>query len=136
MTREIKFRAWDGITMTSAIRLEFAHGLRLVSTSNLDFGMIGDDKCILMQFTGFKDKNGTEICEGDIYIHYKRYNEVVFKKGSFVSIDHTDEFERQSEFYLNKSDEYEVIGNIYQNSELLEPDAYKKARRNYRAISA
>lgn len=112
MKREIKFRAWDGEKMTDTIRLEFAHGLRLVSTSDLGFDMIGDDKCELMQYTGLKDKNGFEIYEGDIVRHGNgARGEVLFKYGGFL-VKEIGQFDGLISS-LNDSD-WEVIGNIYE----------------------
>lgn len=113
--RETKFRVWDGKRMTNQIELRFAHGLRLVSTSDLGFGIIGDDKCVLMQYTGLKDKNGKEVYEGDI-VRYsnKSDREVVFEKGMFQS--------RQKNGWgalVLIANNCEVIGNIYENPELL-----------------
>jgi len=67
----------------------------------------------LMQFTGLKDKNGKEIYEGDIVSAFGRTSAVKFHDGYFdCGIDY---IESQS---LNV-DSYEIIGNIYENPELL-----------------
>ena len=63
----------------------------------------------LMQFTGLKDKNGREIYEGDVLKTDWGYNGVV----------------EWDLFHFNKiqgtiSEECEIVGNIYENPELLE----------------
>ncbi|MGJ1007346.1 YopX family protein [Enterococcus gallinarum] len=78
-------------------------------------------QAVLMQSTGLKDKNGVEIFEGDIV----RWHDVVtwdysvtFKDGVFCISD-----DPSSNFYHLKEDingKFEVIGNIYENPELLE----------------
>lgn len=116
--REIKFRAWDSSKMTSQIRLEFAHGLRLVSTDNLGFDMVGDDKCILMQFTGLKDKNGVEIYEGDVIEDDTWWYEVIWniEDARFELRD----IHNQEHVGLPELGKYHFVqGNIYQNPELL-----------------
>lgn len=118
--REIKFRVWDGERMTSQIRLEFAHGLRLVSTDDLGFGRIGDDKCVLMQFTGLNDKNDQKIYEGDILKCLSNpgliRGIVVYENGSFGIRDN----ENQWQGMLANKNPCEVIGNIYENIDLLQ----------------
>lgn len=85
---------------------------------------IVNNDLILMQSTGIKDKNGMEIFEGDI-VDYKGRKAVVKWHGSYASFIYrfVDELqERKSEWkplYLAYY-HFEVIGNIYENKELLE----------------
>ena len=81
----------------------------------------------LMQYTGLKDKNGAEIYEGDIVLFDSRECLVTFKDGNFgvkqlmrVNL-YTDEMREYQEPLWNLVvDGCEVIGNIYENPELLE----------------
>ena len=87
------------------------------------------DKNTLGQFTGLLDKNGKEIYEGDI-IKTKRYGvvhgqlntqgadlfRVVYKNAQFYIEN------KLRHFYLQDSRCNEVIGNIYDNPELLKTE--------------
>ncbi|EIY7146461.1 hypothetical protein MOI64_000307 [Enterococcus faecalis] len=78
---------------------------------------------VLMQSTGLKDKNGVEIFEGDVlyYIPFEMHinnSIIVFEKGSFCK-----KMLRNGKLTSVKfidSEEYEVIGNIHENPELLQ----------------
>lgn len=100
------------------------------------------DKIILMQFTGLKDKNGKEIYEGDViritagHPTWTKSNfKVVFFEGAFslCCMDGMSGRDKPCSF-INYSDlcvengynedlssYVEVIGNIYENPELLQP---------------
>ena len=77
-----------------------------------------DKQCILMQCTGLKDKNGKLIYEGDIVKHSKSNQQykVQWNDKGFWQLD--DNAMARSAKFLEEN--YEVIGNIYENPELLE----------------
>jgi len=128
--REIKFRAWNILDK---------HMLFDVDLWNIKYGEIfphtPDQRCLeLMQYTGFKDKNSKEIYEGD-YVRFSifDYNDldtgytgyVVWAGSRFMIWKHYD-----NEYYgsnggfdldevCGQDDEIEVIGNRYENPELL-----------------
>jgi len=129
--REIKFRAWDGKSMYRIEGLrwilfgspEEGKGIRVDENGQNDWETLrlDDNKCVLMQFTGLLDKNGKEIYCGDIVKGWFQINDV--DDSTYLSLSGEKlfkidmdivEFARQ---YL--PDELEVIGNIFENSELI-----------------
>lgn len=76
----------------------------------------------LMEFTGLKDKHGKEIYEGDILNIDKEDYKYVVKcyDGCFVGVNKFDEHYEQAKIIGNLFTlEIEVIGNIYENPELI-----------------
>ena len=84
--------------------------------------MVSAEDLVLMQSTGLKDKNGKEIFEGDIVKMAKdvysepTYYEVVRHRGGAYRLESK---QHGCELWLRHTD-CEVVGNIYENPELLE----------------
>lgn len=136
--RDIKFRAWD--KKTKKMRTVESIGFGELSYYNEGYpvvNMIGRD-CIndkdiiinrdsyqyeLMQYTGLKDKNGKEIYEGDILLYNNYIKTVIsYKNGAFVrSYENSNIYLLYDSFITDGClDNYEIIGNIYEDKHLLE----------------
>lgn len=141
--REIKFRAWDKInknlfivSVIQGLDKDDSSEFKYVSGSNYN---VADWKDIeLMQFTGLKDKNGVEIYDGDIvkdtYYHDNGWKDwkveskgiIKYNWGAFCVVD-TPASDKLSDILyrrMHPSDpdaigSIEVLGNIYENPELL-----------------
>ena len=78
---------------------------------------------IFMQFTGLKDKNGVEIFEGDIvFDRWANGYTPVFQNGIYMAYNPKNLMQNDpsTQFNIIWKDGCEVIGNIYENPELLE----------------
>jgi len=109
MSREIKFRVWDK-NENDIVRWELLND-GIIDLYHLFFSK--DENLIIQQFTGLKDINGKEIYEGDI-LDTKCV--VSFNDGMFGIFDKHNYMGLNS--YMSKF--REVIGNIYENPELLQ----------------
>src|SRR5690606_4405141 len=117
--REIKFRAWYA-------NQEMHYGIAPIDnkyyiffeTQKRNAHDLQINRAIsIMQYTGLKDKNGKDIYEGDIVKHAtdEGVYKVIFEDGGFYVKNLFEyDFQTINEYPL------EVIGNIYENPELLE----------------
>lgn len=142
--REIKFRAWDTVCERMYFPDDVSGPLFYLSGSlSLDRSWVtGDFR--LLQFTGLADKNGTEIYEGDILekreMDYhsdecRRWEEGGYDgpepektliKRDVCTLEHFRYWLKNESFGYEGEDmespyEWTVIGNIYENPELLQP---------------
>lgn len=126
----MKFRAWDGQEMFKVTMLYLTKkGLKIGGGGYLQIEL-KDIK--LMQFTGFKDINQAEVYAGDIVTDSRpdeaRYWPVVWEYGCFT-IDGSPIWDHAKWITRGRNkvpaptynlEELEVVGNIYQNKDLLQ----------------
>lgn len=124
MNREIKFRAWN----KKEKYIELVDDLQMFN-NQLYIGIPGEDYFLgkddveLMQYTGLHDKNGKEIYEGDIVQGLFADQEELEIKGQVIYSNGQASYiviaSNNDEWELGYLDNLEVIGNIYDNPELL-----------------
>jgi uncharacterized phage protein (TIGR01671 family) len=120
--REIKFRAWDN---TGEAWLNDKISIALSGTKLYEgkpiHTMLGKlaGNIFYMQYTGLYDIDGVEMCEGDIVKDKgNKISDVKFMNGCFCV--KYEENEVKSLFdYMFDNDFLEVVGNIYENPEML-----------------
>lgn len=129
--REIKFRAWDKVNKN--MLYDVSTGTVIIWYKEIS---AKSENCVFMQYTGLKDANGKEIYEGDIvkYVageNYENTGVVIWadEKNSFNLktypfmcgfVIHNEEENKTDKFEWDETNYMEVIGNIYENPELLE----------------
>lgn len=125
MSRQIKFRAWD------------KESKEMLTVRNIDWGGLGENRTVahihveeysgeipvgsieLMQWTGLKDVNGTEIYEGDVV------EKILIENGKHITVCSFEPFVVKwltCGFNLNfmKKHTCRVLGNFHEHPELLE----------------
>lgn len=137
MSREIKFRAWDGEKfhhqenqyLTSFLR-------RFITSVNYEKGIISEHESYLdshlddylQQYTGLEDKSGTEVYEGDIVVAQTVERSPLlpdyvsgYLKGVIVYYDNSFCILNDGTYnpHWTNAAEFEIIGNIYENKDML-----------------
>ena len=114
--REIKFRVFDTLAKQYIYPDKGYQGHYILTLGgefhNLQNGS-GGKEYVVQQYTGFKDENGKEIYEGDIF---KGFEPIEFSNGRFIAVLMGARIFDLYEFYENGS-KPEVIGNIFETLE-------------------
>ncbi|TDV88485.1 putative phage protein (TIGR01671 family) [Leuconostoc mesenteroides] len=122
--QEIKFRAWNN----KFKEFKFMSLINYLGGRGIMDDWTDSEHSVWEQYTGLKDKNGVEIYAGDIVKLYaevydtfgfeitkKETGKIVFNSGAFfISTD------TENDPIYAYEDDFEVIGNIHENPELLE----------------
>ncbi len=135
-----KFRAWDK-RFSEFVEDFFVSedGKIYKKSTDTGYGIAiskeTSDKVILMQSTGILDKNSQEIFEGDVvsrnsgmpsvvefgkWIYEEDFGYKIKNIGFYLNSSYDDDEFFQAMDYEDIRKNYEVIGNIYENPELLE----------------
>jgi len=116
--RILKFRVWSKLLKRFCLNTEdgyfgqdedFANGIFRIES--------WDRKDIMQQSTGLTDKNGREIFEGDILKFNDYITRIIWSEedAAFISKSKTGGAFLNPNYMLN----FEIIGNVYENPELL-----------------
>jgi uncharacterized phage protein (TIGR01671 family) len=117
--RDLKIRAWSKVEQkmlhVSSLHFVGDSTVKEVGTFELCCDSYLNDKSgmVLMQFTGLHDKNGKEIYEGDVVDIEGEICEVKYNAPRFAAYN-SQRYEWNIEYQG-----VEVIGNIYENGDLL-----------------
>lgn len=122
MAREIKFRAWDKADrMMLYPGWNAERGERFITIGHMF--QLGDS-VDLMQYTGLTDKNGKPIYEGDVvYVKQNIYAQKhLTVEWGYDRWEFKEEFDNGDYYngYAIHWEEVEVLGNIYENPDLLD----------------
>lgn len=126
MKGEIKFRAWVKSEVSDGWFMSYPRWISLENKSICTESGMQPKEFTLMQFTGIKDKNGKEIYDTDI-AKIKKVRGITIDYGFFETTGQV--FYHNGSYYVGGQDvllssmkplDIEVIGNIYENPELLE----------------
>lgn len=118
--KEIKFRAWD----KEVNHMYYNSGHVSIDMKGHCFNLQTGVQLEPLLFTGLRDKNGKKIYEGDIveFINHRYYHgnyEVRFCNGSFDVHSENENGNPNTDYLYDYHNDYKVVGNIYENLELL-----------------
>lgn len=105
--RTIKFRVWDN------------HDKQMLEDQEAKYWLSQGIQAEYMQFTGLLDKKGREIYEGDVLQWLGGQGEVIYDRYRFQVNGYYDSWQDWPSDIFSENAEIEILGNIYENPELL-----------------
>ena len=142
--REIKCRAWDKRNKKWICPPSYTYGEMKIAGEiyeHIDYLVVGipdmkNPNIEICQYTGLHDKGGKEIYEGDILKYKDRIFDIGWCNGGFKIMEMKSMLDGAVDGWFNEIlgscqcngaiEEIEIIGNIYENPELLEAE-YKQS---------
>ncbi len=115
--KEVEFRAWNKITKTM---IDLKACTQFVTDLGGLYLPINDDKVILVEYTGFKDKNGKKIFESD-KLTWNGWVRIVCwdnEKAGFYLTNNINNYKLA--LWEIMDDKPEIIGNIYEHGHFLD----------------
>ena len=116
--RELKFKTWGPKFRNMSEPMDMFYLTDCRDPEN--HGSYFEDDVVFLQYTGLIDKNGKEIYEGDIAMCDGKRRVIRWSNGRYwFHAEFADIYENISELFDKYYQKVEIIGNIYQNPELL-----------------
>ena len=116
--RQIKFRIWCEKEKKMYPPIVLQEYMSMSEYAQDDIQPAGEENRLLLEWTGLLDKNGKEIFEGDIIAYRNRKDELM----TGIEVKWTGIMGEQGVYgygYDITPDKCEIIGNIYENPELI-----------------
>lgn len=132
--REIRFRAWDRLNNKFRVFEKILYGVDgnpIAVQFEGDEDITGMDFVNLVEYTGLTDSRGRDVYDGDLFgkmggdverpNEYEIHAKVYFDEdlAAFCIDDQRGGWEYLSDYLNKQKNEREIIGNIYENPELL-----------------